>query len=70
MRSSSGFWIEPMHLKMMLLLELILRSLIALLLIFHALPLLLELLLRFLRTLQLMMMVHPILLLMKLCFRA
>jgi len=70
MRSGWGFWIEPMELKMMPLLELILRSLIALLLIFHVLPLLLELLLRFLRTLQLMIMVHPILLLMKICFWA
>ena len=55
-----------MQLNMMLLLELIVRSLIALLLIFHMVRLLLELLLRFLRTLQLMIMVHPILLLMKL----
>ena len=54
-----------MQLNMMLLLELIVRSLIALLLIFHMVRLLLELLLRFLRTLLLMMMVHSILLLPK-----
>ncbi len=50
---------------MLLLLEMIVRSLIALLLIFHMVRLLLELLLRFLRTLLLMMVDHPILLLLK-----